>query len=91
MISNGRGSYNVFILPSARRELEGLPHKDAGRIALAIASLVSNPRPPQSTKLVGYPHDYRLRSGRYRVLYIVQDQKKTITVYKVGHRKDAYR
>ncbi|MGD8297456.1 MAG: type II toxin-antitoxin system RelE/ParE family toxin, partial [Desulfobacterales bacterium] len=31
---------------------------------------------------------YRLRQGRYRILYSIQDDELTVWVVKVGHRKD---
>lgn len=91
MTSNGRESYSVQILPSARRELEDIPKKDAARVATAISRLASDSRPPQSRKLVGFPDDYRLRVGWYRVLYILNQEERSVVVYRVGHRKDVYR
>lgn len=93
MSSNGRGSYSVQILPSARKELLSLPPKDAARMAAAIARLAGDPRPRQSTKLVGFPSDYRIRVGSYRALYIINDRERRVVVYRIGHRgeKDIYR
>ena len=34
---------------------------------------------------------HRLRVGDYRVVYAVDEKEKTITVYRVRHRKDVYR
>jgi mRNA interferase RelE/StbE len=34
---------------------------------------------------------YRLRVGDYRILYEVEDIIKIVTVYRVRHRKDAYK
>ncbi len=33
----------------------------------------------------------RIRVGIYRVVYEIDDKNKIITVYKIRHRKDAYR
>lgn len=86
MNSSGREPYSVLILPSARKELLNLPVKDAARVAAAVAQLAENPRPRQSVKLTGFPHDYRLRVGVYRALYVVNDGKRTVVIYRVGHR-----
>lgn len=34
---------------------------------------------------------YRLRVGEYRVLYDINDRTQTVTLRRVGHRKDIYR
>ena len=34
---------------------------------------------------------YRLRLGNYRILYSIEDNVLTVTVVKVGHRRDVYR
>jgi mRNA interferase RelE/StbE len=55
-----------------------------------IEALAEDPRPPGCEKLTGQQR-YRLRQGRYRILYPIQDDELTIWVVKVGHRKDIYR
>jgi len=32
-----------------------------------------------------------VRQGRYRIVYAVQAEERTVIVVKVGHRKDVYR
>jgi mRNA-degrading endonuclease RelE of RelBE toxin-antitoxin system len=39
-------------------------------------------------KLKGYPHEYRLRVGNWRILFELIGSH--ITVYDVGDRKDIY-
>ena len=37
-------------------------------------------------------HDlFRVRQGKYRILYEVQDKDLVVTVFKIGHRRDVYR
>jgi len=83
-------SYNLLIKASAARELEALPAKDRSRIATKIEGLANNPRPPGSEKLSG-EEKYRLRQGDYRVLYSIQDVSPTVTIVKIGHRREVYR
>ena len=83
-------SYKLLIKSSAAKELEALPRKDRGRIAAKIAGLAGDPRPPGSEKLAG-EEKYRLRQGDYRVLYSIQDASGTVTVVKIGHRREVYR
>jgi mRNA interferase RelE/StbE len=48
------------------------------------------PRPPDSKKLRGST-DYSLRVGTYRILYDIDDAARSVTVYRVKHRREAYR
>ena len=77
---------------SADRALERLPVRDRERVERRIDALADDPRPPQSTRLVGTnPRAYRLRQGDYRVVYEVNDDALEVTVTKVAHRRDVYR
>lgn len=77
----------VLIKPSAVKELEALPARERPRIVSAIRRLSDAPRPPGCEKL-SVQQRYRIRQGRYRVLYEVDDANMTVTV---GHRRDVYR
>ena len=83
-------SYKLLIKPSAARELEALPRKDRSRIVAKIEGLADNPHPPGSEKLSG-EEKYRLRQGDYRVLYSIQDASATVTIIKIGQRREVYR
>ena len=83
-------SYKLLIKPSAVRELESLPARDRRRIVAKIQGLANNPRPPGSEKLSG-EEKYRLRQGDYRVLYSIEDARTTLTIVKIGHRREVYR
>ena len=47
--------------------------------------------PPNSRKLKGEEHAYRIRVGDYRIIYDVLQEVLVILVLRVGHRKDVYR
>jgi mRNA interferase RelE/StbE len=83
-------SYKVLIKRSAAKELEGLPLKVRRKIASEVDALGTMPRPPGVDKLSGQDK-YRIRQGDYRVLYSIEDAAQTVTVVKVGHRRDVYR
>ena len=83
-------SYNVLIKPSAAKELEAVPRKDRLRIIQKIRTLVGNPRPIGCEKLSGR-EQYRLRQGRYRIVYSISDSEQTVLVVKIGQRKEVYR
>jgi len=55
-----------------------------------LEGLSEDPRPHGCEKLTGQQR-YRLRHGKYRIVYSIQDDELTVLVVKVGHRKDAYR
>jgi len=82
--------YRVLFRKSVEKDLSCIPKKDAGRILNHIKALEENPRPPGCEKLTGQER-YRLRQGRYRIVYSIQDDELTIWIVTIGHRKDVYR
>jgi mRNA interferase RelE/StbE len=82
--------YSVRILRQAIQDITGLPKDYARLVSQHIDRLADNPRPPDAKKLRGTT-DYSLRVGVYRILYDIDDATRTITVYRVKHRRDAYR
>ena len=83
-------SYKLLIKPSAAKELEAVPRRDRRRLARRMRDLAEQPRPPGAEKLGG--HDlYRVRQGNYRILYEIVDQDLTVTIIKIGHRRDVHR
>ena len=85
--------YRLLIKTSARKELEavGPARSDRQRVVRRIEALSVDPRPPGCEKLRGSDDRYRVRQGRYRVIYAVDDAARTVTVVKIGHRRDVYR
>ena len=82
--------YKLLIKPSAVKEIEAIPFKKhRQRILERIAKLADNPRPFGCEKLSGQDK-YRVRQGRYRIVYAIEDDLLLIYVVKVGHRKDVY-
>ncbi len=83
--------YRVFIKTSALKEIEAIdPKADRQRIVRRIRGLAADPRPPGCDKLSGRDR-YRLRQGKYRIVYSIEDENLVVYVVKVGHRKDVYR
>lgn len=84
--------YKVFIKASAGRELERLGTKsDRARIVERIRALAIDPRPHGSEKLAGYADRFRIRQGNYRIVFLVDDLRNEITIFKIGDRKNVYR
>ena len=83
--------YSLSITESAAKELEAVAVKrDRRQIVSRIKSLADNPRPRGCQKLEGSSR-LRVRQGYYRILYEVADSEHTVTIVKVGHRRDVYR
>ena len=85
-------SYRVLIKPSAAKEIEAVDQKrDRQRIVASIRALADEPRPTGCEKLTGRSDRYRIRTGRYRVVYSIADDELVVLVVRVADRKDAYR
>lgn len=82
--------YKIFFKKSVRKDLSTIPKNILKKILSRINSLGEEPRPEGCEKLTGQER-YRLRQGKYRILYSIQDDELTIWIVKVGHRKDVYR
>jgi mRNA interferase RelE/StbE len=84
-------SYQVGIAPAAQRDVKRLPPEVVRKVDAAILELEQTPRPHGCTKLEGSEHEYRVRVGDYRVLYVIDDKAKFVTIAHVRHRRDVYR
>ena len=85
-------AYRLLIKASAGKELERLgTRSDRLRIIDRIQALADDPRPHGCEKLAGYSDRFRIRQGNYRVVYLVDDQRREVTIFKIGDRKDIYR
>ena len=85
--------YTILTLSNARRQLRQLKNANktqSRNIVAAILSLAKDPRPPGCRKLASRP-EWRLRVGSHRVLYLVDDLNRTVTIAVVAHRRDVYR
>jgi mRNA interferase RelE/StbE len=82
--------YQLKILSAAEKDLNHLQGKIFNKICNEIGLLSKNPRPNGSLKLTN-ENGYRIRIGDYRVIYRIDDKEKEIFIYRVKHRKDAYR
>ena len=84
--------WHVEILPAARRELLALRGPIQDHVRTAIRSLADDPRPEDSIAMKGKGIGlYRLRVGRHRVVYRVQEERVTVLVIRIGHRGEVYR
>jgi len=83
-------AYKVYFKESVEKDFTAIPKKDLVKILRRIKALSENPRPSGCEKLTGHER-YRVRQGRYRIVYSIEDAVLTVWIVKVGHRKDVYR
>lgn len=83
--------YKVYIKKEAQKGIKKLASDDIPNVLKKLCTLEENPRPVGCKKLAKSANAYRIAKGVYRILYTVDDKRKSITVYRVGHRKQIYR
>jgi mRNA interferase RelE/StbE len=83
-------SYAVELKPSARKELESLPNTVLMRVIGKIESLARDPRPAGCKKLKGYADVWRVRIGDWRIVYVINDATRLVSVTRVAHRSRVY-
>lgn len=84
--------YKLLIKASAAKEIEAAGTKtDRQRVVERIQALAVDPRAHGSEKLAGYADRYRIRQGQYRIIYLIDDERREVSIFKIGHRKDVYR
>ena len=83
--------FAVFLERRAEKDLDNFPHNIRQLILKEILSLKDSPWPHGCKKLKGETHNWRLRVGDYRVLYEIDSASKAIKLYRIKHRREAYR
>lgn len=84
-------AYSVDARPRVRKALRRLDPTLRNEVLAKMRALATDPRPPGTRPLRGYPSWLRVRAGDYRIIYAVDDQARVVTVAEVGHRREIYR
>lgn len=85
-------AYRLLIKASAAKEIEALGTKaDRQRVIERVQALAADPRAHGSEKLAGYTDRFRARQGQYRIVYLIDDSLREVTIFKVGNRRGVYR
>ena len=82
--------YRVELKSSALKELEALPDIVLARLVRKMDALGDAPRPAGCKKLKGYRDQWRIRVGDWRVVYIIDDAAKLVSVTRIAHRREVY-
>lgn len=85
-------AYELRFTKDAEKDLARLPRADARRIMAKLEALALDPLAAQAgvTKLVER-EGYRLRSGNWRAIYLLDHGALVVAVVKVGKRGAVYR
>lgn len=83
-------TYAISIKHSAIKSLENIPKADRLRLVAAIDALRWTPAmgSPLKGELAGLR---RIRVGVYRIVYQVLEDRLTILVLRIAHRRHVYR
>ncbi len=81
--------YKVELTTSAARQARKLPRKIGNQIRGDLERLASDPRGAGVAKLTNV-EAYRLRSGDYRIVFLVEDRSRRILVVLIAHRSAVY-
>ena len=74
--------------PRAEKDLSSLPKADQSRILQKI-ELLQHGLTGDIKRLTNFTPEYRLRVGDYRILFEILEG--SLIVYRILHRRDAYR
>jgi len=80
--------YDVQFKPRAVKDIRSMPPRIQSRVLVKIEQMSSDLK-GDVKRLTSFTHEYRLRVGDYRVLFEIEGQ--SIIVYRVCHRREAYR
>ena len=83
--------YQVKIRRAAQKQLDRLIGRDFQAVAKAISNLEHEPRPKRIKKLAESGL-WRIRAGRYRLVYTISDEQRVVIVVRVaGRTEDIYK
>ena len=81
--------YRVKVHRDVEKFLRRIPKSDAERIREKILSL-KDPFSSKLAKVKGEEGVFRLRAGRYRILFFIDEEQKVVVVSKVDKRERVY-
>lgn len=86
--SKQENDFTIQFSNSAEKSLDKIPFSEFTLIDKEIKSLILNPKPLGCAR-VG--KGFRIRTGKYRILYFVDENNRFINILDVLKRNDAYK
>jgi mRNA interferase RelE/StbE len=83
--------YRIEYERSAQKELATLSRSLQRGIVDAIGRLGDDPRPAGCRKIAGTENGYRIRVGRYRVVYGIRDEALVVVIRVAKRDERTYR
>jgi mRNA interferase RelE/StbE len=83
-------AYDVKVMSAAARRFDALASAVQPRIAEVLRNLADNPR-PHGCKKLKTGMGWSVRVGDYRIIYLIDDSSRAVSVTWIGARGDAYR
>lgn len=87
--------YGLIMRRSALKELTALPVRSRLQATIALDRLLAHRNEggsqPDIAHMRGSADEYRMRVGDYRVVYRKDDGTRTTVVFRIAHRREAYR
>lgn len=87
-------AWTIEFVPAAAKELKALDRTVAARIVRTLEQRVAKSDDPRAlgAALAGEHAGYwRWRIGDYRVVARIEDERVTVLVVRVAHRREVYR
>lgn len=81
-------NYPIDFKPRSLKDLKKLPPQASARIVEKIEAMRTD-LAGNVKRLTNFTPEYRLRVGDYRVLFEIEGE--AVVIYRVLHRKDAYK
>ena len=80
--------YEIEFKPRSLKDCKKIPRSDLGHIFNQIEDMSIDLK-GDVKQLTNYTPEYRLKVGDYRILF--ETEKNKIIIYRIRHRKDAYK
>lgn len=84
--------YKVEYSKDIKSDIEKLPKKEISKLLQKIEKLAEDPRPKKAEVLQGkFKGLHRIRSGDYRIVYQIVDERLIVLIVRIAHRREIYK
>jgi len=83
--------WTVVVKRLPDRALRKLPHDGRKRVDGVLLALADEPRPHGCTKIEGHETLWRVKVGKWRITYSIEDDRRLVVVVEISTRGGAYR